>query len=120
MYHTSTKDATSWGGYRGFGTFRTNALGYYGVSYTRDMGRSLQEITMLGYTNDASRCADYCLHMARLWQTDPALKYEGIMLPPHWGMLVNHPHNPSFENDGQGLTSLFLFKLWQRLPNRDE
>ncbi|MGB7266414.1 MAG: hypothetical protein WBC92_12935, partial [Terracidiphilus sp.] len=71
MYHTSTKDAISWGGYRGFGTFRNDVGSYYGVSYTRDMGRSLQELTSLGYTNLAQRSADYCLRMARLYATDP-------------------------------------------------
>jgi len=119
MYHTSTKDAISWGGYRGFGTFRKSVGGYYGVSYTRDMGRSLQEITALGYMNAAARCADYCLRMARRYVTDPALEFKGVTLPSHWGDLVNRPRNPSFENDGQGLTILFLYKLWQRQPDRD-
>ena len=119
MYHTSTKDAASWGGYKGFGTFRKDVGGYYGVSYTRDMGRSLQELTLLGRTNLAERNADYDLRMAHLYATDPALKYKGVSLPPHWGDLVNRPRNPSFENDGQGLTILFLYKLWQRLPDRE-
>jgi hypothetical protein len=119
MYHTSTENAASWGGYRGFGTFRKNVGGYYGVSYTRDMGRSLQELTLLGQTNLAERCAEYCLRMARLYATDPALQYKGVLLPPHWGDLVNRPRNPSFENDGEGLTILFLYKLWQRLPHRE-
>ncbi|MDE3149272.1 MAG: hypothetical protein KGL37_07360, partial [Acidobacteriota bacterium] len=65
-------------------------------------------------------CAGYCLRMARLYATVPALKYKGVQLPPHWGALVNRPHNPSFENDGQGLTILFLYKLWLRQPDRDE
>jgi hypothetical protein len=119
MYHTSTKDAISWGGYKGFGTFRNGVGAYYGVSYTRDMGRSLQEITTLGYTDLAARNADYSLRMARSWTTDPALKFKGVSLPPHWGDLVNRPRNPSFENDGQGLTILFLYKLWQRQPDRN-
>ncbi|MGH7943071.1 MAG: hypothetical protein ACREFR_18580, partial [Limisphaerales bacterium] len=119
MYHTSTKGAISWGGYRGFGTFRTNVGAYYGVSYTRDMGRSLQEVTALGYTNEGERCADWCLKVARLYTMEPSLKYKGVFLPPHWGDLANHPRNPSFENDGQGLTIMFMYKLWQRLPDRD-
>lgn len=119
MYHTSTKGAISWTSYLGFGTFRTNVGSYYGVAYTRDMGRSLQEISALGYTNAAARCAAWSLKMARLYATDPSLKYKGVFLPPHWGDLANHPRNPSFENDGQGLTMMFLYKLWQRLPDRD-
>ncbi len=119
MYHTSTKDAISWGGYKGFGTFRKDVGAYYGVSYTRDMGRCLQELTALGYTDTAVRSADYSLRMARRYATDSALKFNGMVLPPHWGDLVNRPRNPSFENDGQGLTILFLYKLWLRLPDRD-
>jgi hypothetical protein len=120
MYHTSTKDAISWGGYRGFGTFRKDVGGYYGVSYARDLGRSLQELTSLGYSSPAERCADYCLRMARLYATDPNLQLKGVSLPPHWSMLVNRPRNSSFENDGQGLTILSLYRLWQRLPDRED
>ncbi|HTV43513.1 MAG TPA: hypothetical protein VMF08_23320 [Candidatus Sulfotelmatobacter sp.] len=119
MYHTSTKDANSWNG-NGFGTFRTNAGMYYATSWSRDMGRSLQELTELGYTNDALRCADYCLRMANLWE-NPSLKYRGQILLPHWSRVANRPQNaPPFENDGHGLVSMFLYKLWQRLPDRDD
>ena len=120
MYHTSTKGAISWNG-QGFGTFATNMQLYYGTSWCRDMGRSLQEITELGYTNDALRCADYCLKMSRLWVQNPAFKYHGQVLPPHWSRIANRPAQaPPFENDGHGLVSLFLYKLWQRLPDRDD
>jgi hypothetical protein len=119
MYHTSTKDAASWGGYRGFGTFRKDVGGYYGVSYARDMGRSLQELAESGYTHRVELCADYCLRIARLYATDPDLEYKGVFLPPHWSMLVNRPKSSSFENDGQGLTILSLYRLWQRLPDRE-
>jgi hypothetical protein len=119
MYHTSTKGAISWNG-NAYGTFRTNAGTYYATSWSRDMGRSLQELTILGYTNDALRCADYCLRMAKLWE-NPALKYKGQTLLPHWSRVANRPQNsPPFENDGHGMVSLFLYKLWQRLPDRDD
>ena len=121
MYHTSTLGAPSWGGYNGFGTFRKNCGTYYGTSWCRDMGRSLQELTELGYTNAAAHCADYCLRMAKLWEQDPSLKIQGTVMPPHWGRVANKPDvNACFENDGHGLITLFLYKLWQRLPNRDE
>ncbi len=119
MYHTSTKGAISWNG-NGFGTFRTNAGTYCETSWTRDMGRSLQELTILGYTNDALRCADYCLRTAALWEQS-SNSFHGQILPPHWGRVANRPRNaPPFENDGHGLVSMFLYKLWQRLPDRDE
>lgn len=120
MYHTSTKGAPSWGGYKGVGFYRTNFGRYYDASFSRDGGRSLQELTALGDTNDAARCADYCLLMARRYTTEPGLKFKGTVLPPHWGQLINRPSKGSFENDGQGLTTMFLYKLWQHLPDRDE
>ncbi len=121
MYHTSTLGAPSWGGYNGFGTFRKNYSSYYGSSWCRDMGRSLQELTDLGYTNAGARCADYCLQTAKLWEKDPSLEINGIVTPPHWGRIANKPKvDACFENDGHGLVTMFLYKLWQRLPNRDE
>ena len=119
-YHTSTRGAVSWGG-SGFGTFRTNVGMYYGASWSRDMGRSLQELTELGYTNETTRSADYCLRMARLWEERSSLKVDGEFLPRHWGRVANRP-DPAvpFENDGHGMVTLSLYKLWQRLPNRDE
>ncbi len=121
FYHTSTRGAPSWGGYNGFGTFRTNVGVYYDTSWCRDMGRSLQELTELGYTNDAMRCADYCLRTARLWEEEPSLKFKGQILPPHWGRIANQPGKaPPFENDGHGLVTMFIYKLWQRIPGRDQ
>ncbi|HTV40789.1 MAG TPA: hypothetical protein VMF08_09450 [Candidatus Sulfotelmatobacter sp.] len=121
MYHTSTLGAPSWGGYNGFGTFRKNCGTYYGSSWCRDLGRSLQELTELGYTNQAAHCADYCLRMSELWEQDPLLRIQGTIMPPHWGRVANKPDvNACFENDGHGLITLFLYKLWQRLPDRDQ
>jgi hypothetical protein len=119
MYHTSTKGAISWGGYKGVGTFRKNLGRYYGASFSRDMGRSLQEITMLGFTNAAARCADYCIAKAGIWATNPVLKIQGQVVPAHWSQLANHPTRDSYENDGEGLTTLFLYKVWQWTPDRD-
>ena len=119
MYHTSTKGATSWNG-NAFGTYRTNAGMYYATSWCRDMGRSLGELAELEYTNEALRCADYCLRSARLWEDKSAPKFNGNLYPPHWSRIANRPGAaPPYENDGHGLVSMFLYKLWQRLPDRD-
>lgn len=145
MYHTSTRGAPNWSLYSGFGTYSTNnsRIGcYYGESWSRDMGRSLQELTALGFTSEALRCADYCLRTARLWENPSnawhgqvigphkgriaeafpmATNVSGIILPPHWGRIANKPQGWCvFENDGHGLTAMFLYRLWQRLPNRDQ
>ena len=120
MYHTSTKNALTWGGYKGFGTFRENFGRYYDVAYSRDMGRSLQEVTMLGYTNDALHCGDWTLKMAHRCKTEPRLKINGAVVPQHWSQLVDRPDRGSYENDGHGLTTLFIYKAWQWMPDRDE
>ncbi len=120
MYHTSTSNALSWGGYKGFGTFRENFGRYFDVAYSRDMGRSLQEITMLGYTNEARRSADWALGTAHRWTTESRLRIDGSVVPPHWSMFVDRPERSSYENDGQGLMTMFIYKTWQRLPDRDD
>jgi hypothetical protein len=125
MYHTSTRNALSWGGDPRsaggeFGTFRKNVGVYYNQSWSRDMGRSLQELTELGYLSKALPTADYSFRMARLWGENPLYKFHGQYLPPHWARMANGPDaNIPFENDGQGLISLYIYKLWQRVPDRN-
>jgi len=120
MYHTSTKDAVNWGG-RGFGTYKENAGLYYATSWTRDLGRSLREITDLGFLDTGTRCADYCFREARLWSERPDLLLKGEHVPDHWSRVANRPDIPSaFENDGHGLISLYLYDLWAHVPNRTE
>lgn len=122
MYHTSTKGAPAWGVDGGqFGTFRASVGLYYRDSWSRDMGRSLEELTVLGGVKECAPCADYCFRMARLWEEQPSLRIDGQFFLPHWGRVANKPRlSESFENDGHGLIILFLYKLWQRLPHRDE
>ncbi|HEY4001364.1 MAG TPA: hypothetical protein VGO93_21000, partial [Candidatus Xenobia bacterium] len=121
MYHTSTAYAPSWGDYTGFGTWADRVGRYYDESWTRDLGRSLQELTELGYLDPATSCADYCFRAARRWAQDPKLAYRGVQLPPHWSRIANRPEpmvgHGVFENDGHGLVMLFTYKLWQRQPD---
>jgi hypothetical protein len=118
MYHTSTQGAEWW---KDDGMGSTNTGKYYVQCWSRDVGRTLQELSELDYTNDALRCADYCLRMAHLWEENPSLKVHGVFLPPHWCRMINKPDSHiAFENDGHGLISLSLYKLWEHLPNRDE
>lgn len=125
MYHTSTRNALAWAGDPRsaggeFGTFRKDVGVYYNTSWSRDLGRSLQELTELGYLDQAKLTAEYSLRDSRLWTENPSLTYKGQHLPAHWSRVINAP-DPSlpFENDGHGLISLFIYKLWQRLPDRD-
>ena len=124
MYHTSSKGAASWGGYEGFGTFRDGVGSYYTQSWTRDMGRSLGELCAFGYIDEAKRCADYVLRAARVWEDRSDLRLDGVQLPRHICRVLQMP-DPTpgqgcFENDGHGLTALFIYNLWRRLPDRDQ
>lgn len=124
-YHTSTKGALAWAGDPRsaggeFGTFRNGVGVYYDHAWSRDLGRSLQELTELGYINRASHTADFAFLSARTWAENPNLNYKGSPLPPHWSRVINHPDFAQpFENDGHGLISIFIYKLWQRRPDRD-
>jgi len=124
-YHTSTRDALSWAGDPRsaggeFGTFRKDVGVYYGQAWSRDLGRSLQELTELGYLSQASHTADFAFRSAQTWARNPRLTYNGSPLPPHWSRVIDHPDFAQpLENDGHGLISLFIFKLWLRQPDRD-
>jgi hypothetical protein len=125
MYNTSTRGALSWAGDPRsaggeFGTYRKDVGVYYGQSWSRDMGRTMQEMAELGYLSQVTHNADYSFRTARLWEEKPQYKVHGEYLPPHWGRMANGPDaNIPFENDGQGLIGLAIYKLWQRLPDRD-
>lgn len=124
-YHTSTKGALAWAGDPRsaggeFGTFRSGEGVYYDHAWSRDLGRSLQELTELGYMSKAEPVADFAFRSARTWAQNPALTYHGSPLPPHWSRIINHPDfSLPLENDGHGLIAVFIYKLWQRMPDRD-
>lgn len=125
FYHTSTKGALSWAGVPWsaggeFGTWRNNVGVYYTTSWSRDLGRTMQEFSDLGFIDPATRGLDLALRDARMYQEDPSLTFHGHPLPPHWSRVINRP-DPAlpFENDGHGLITLALYRLWQHLPNRD-
>ena len=124
-YHTSTRNALAWSGDPRsaggeFGTYRKDVGVYYSQAWSRDLGRSLQELTELGYVDQAKQTADFALRSARTWSENPNLTYKGSPLPPHWSRVIDHPDFAQpFENDGHGLISLFIYKLWERMPDRD-
>lgn len=133
MYHTSTKGA-AWYGYEGFGCFTLNeaqttrmyAGVYFYEAWTRDLGRTLNELIDLGYLDKAKLCADWCLKMARVWEegNTPNLLLNGQRLPRHICRILQMPGTGvgegCFENDGHGLTTSFIYNLWRKLPDRDE
>lgn len=125
FYHTSTPGALAWAGVPWsaggeFGTWRNGVGVYADQSWSRDLGRTMQELADLGFIDPARRGLDLALKDARLYQENPSLTFHGHPLPPHWSRIINRP-DPStpFENDGHGLISIALYKLWQRMPDRD-
>lgn len=124
-YHTSTRNALSWAGDPRsaggeFGTFRKDVGVYYNQAWSRDLGRSLQELTELGYYDKASHTADFAFLASRTWAQNPSLKYHDASLPPHWSRVVNRPDFAApLENDGHGLIAVFIYKLWLRAPDRN-
>lgn len=124
-YHTSTRNALAWSGDPRsaggeFGTFRKDVGVYYSQAWSRDLGRSLQELTELGFVDRASHTADFAFRSAQTWAKNPNLTYKGSLLPPHWSRVIDHPDFAQpLENDGHGLISLFIYKLWLRMPDRD-
>ena len=121
FFHSSTKNAVLFAG-NGLGTYRNNVGEYYNESWSRDAGRGLQEISVLGYIKEASKCSDFCFQKARLWEELPSLRLnDTIVLPRHWSRIINKPtQSTSQENDGHGLIATFLYKYWQRIPDRDQ
>ena len=121
FFHSSSKNAVLFAG-NGLGTYRNNVGEYYNESWSRDFGRCLQEVTVLGYLNEVSNCINFCFQKARLWEDMPSLRLDSnIILPRHWSRILNKPtKSTSQENDGHGLIALFLYKYWQRIPNRNE
>lgn len=125
FYHTSTKGALAgagvpWSAGGEFGTWRNGVGVYYGDAWSRDLGRTMQELADLGFLDPATRGLDRALRDARVYQENPSLTFQGHPLPPHWSRVINRPDPTTpFENDGHGLISIALYKLWQRLPDRD-
>ena len=123
MYHTSTIGAASFGGYTGFGTYTEGEGTYSSQVWSRDLGRAIQELVAFGKMDDAKRCVDYCFDTARLWETrtDDLVKIDGQKVPPHWCRNILDPRTQfnmgCFENDGHGLTMLFIYNVWRRLPD---
>ncbi len=125
FYHTSTKGALAgagvpWSAGGEFGTWRNGVGVYYDASWSRDLGRTMQELADLGFLDPATRGLNLALRDARIYEENPSLTFQGHRLPPHWSRVINRPDpGTPFENDGHGLISLALYKLWQRLPDRD-
>ena len=123
IFRESTKNSASFGGYVGFGTYKTGHAPYWNDAWSRGVGRELQLIAAFGYYDKMLVCIDYCFRQARLWD-DPdndALKIDGHAIPPHWCRNIARPvvgkHLGVFENDGHGLIMLAVYNAWRRLPN---
>ncbi len=123
IYHESSQDASSWGQYKGFGTFNKNVENYYNQAWSRGIGRALQELTFLGYLKRSKACAEWSFKLARVWEEQPH-QIKGKTIPTHFCRVLQNPFADSyiplvgcFENDGHGLMCVWLYQLWRRLPD---
>ncbi len=116
-WHTSTKDAPSYGFYNGFGTWKEHVDSYYTNAWSRDFGRSLQELAELGYVKVAERCLDWSDEWLMWYPRQfPELQLAGKPVPAHWSRVINLPQHVrptgNAENDGHALMMLFHYKTW--------
>ena len=130
-YHTSTF-AAPWYGYEGVGLYtdnperktRMHAGFYFYEAWTRDLGRALSELTFLGYNKKIKDCADWIFKMAKHWEEDSDLNINGTSLPMHIQRILQWYHigegSGCFENDGHGLTCLYIYNMWKRMPNKND
>ncbi|UCH36187.1 MAG: hypothetical protein JSV65_07490 [Armatimonadota bacterium] len=130
-FHTSTKDAPSWGGYQGVGAWNPRHGAYYDHAWSRDLGRVLQELTELGYEDDAQACARWCDEWLQWFpQQFPRIHVNDRPVPGHWVRIINHPEwtqttgTPAgfgnLENDGHGLIMLFQYRTWLHAGRRPD
>lgn len=124
-WHTSTKDATSWGSYEGFGTWRDGYNSYYVHAWSRDFGRSLHELVELGYVDVANACVNWSNEWLMWYPRQfPELQIDGKPAPAHWSRVINLPQVEgeygNAENDGHGLMMLFHYKTWLHSGARPE
>ena len=111
--HTSTPLATNFGCYLGFGTFKEGGDAYGGHVWTRDIGRTLMELTNVGYGKRTTVAADY-LHKL--------LYYPNIRFKlPHWKRVANivaqnenDLFNEGKENDGHAAVMLSMYTLYRK------
>jgi hypothetical protein len=112
MPHTSSRNTANYGCYIGFGTY-TIENSYFDHVWTRDIGRTLIEITNLGYFDRARRAADR-LHELLYY---PSIRFK----IPHWKRIANlvakdenDLHNEGKENDGHASIMLFIYNLYNK------
>lgn len=121
MFRESTKNAASFGGYQGFGTYKEGHAPYWNDAWSRGVGREVQEYLGFGFYEKAGKCVDYCFRQARLWESKKdELTMDGVPLPGHWCRNIANPvvgkHLGAFENDGHGMIMLTVHSFWRKMP----
>ena len=125
MFRESTKNAASFGGYQGFGTYKEGASPYWNDAWSRGVGREVQEYLAFGFFEKSKKCVDYCFKQARVWDDKKdELKVKGVPLPGHWCRNIARPivgkNAGAFENDGHGMIMLAVHSLWRKLPKEEK
>jgi len=121
MFRESSKNAASFGGYQGFGTYKEGVSPYRNDAWSRGVGREVQEILAFGLYEKSIKCVDYSFKQARLWESKKdELKIDGVPLPGHWCRNIARPSvgksQGAFENDGHGMIMLTVHSVWRKIP----
>ncbi len=112
MPHTSSPNTANYGCYVGFGTY-TIENSYHGHVWTRDIGRTLIELTNSGYFDRVLKATDK-LHELLYY---PSIRFK----IPHWKRVANliaqnenDLFNEGKENDGHASIMLFMYNLYNK------
>ncbi len=123
LFHTSTKNATLFGAYEGFGYWVLNYGAYYNDAWSRDAGRLLMEIGELGYNTQMWESCDWFNDILMWYPAQyPGTNINGHPLPGHWVRNARKPGKQeqtpmptgfgNLENDGHGLIMMAQYKGW--------
>jgi len=121
-FHASTRDSASFGMYGGIGTWRGGVGYFYNQPWSRDMGRTLLELTRLGFLDEVDAGLRFAAsHLYELRDAYPDVRRRGQQVPPHWGTVLGQPNvididgmgDDNQENDGHGLLLLAFVRAWQ-------
>ena len=123
LFHTSTKNATLFGAYEGFGYWFLNYGAYYKEAWTRDAARVLMELDELGYNTKTKKSCDWFNDILMWYSAQyPGTNINGRPLPGHWTRNARKPGKQeqtptpigfgNLENDGHGLMMMAQYKTW--------
>lgn len=121
-FHASTFNSVNFGLYGGIGTWRGGVGYFYNQAWARDMGRTLLELTRLGFLDEVDAGLGFAAkHLYDLPNGYPEINRRGERVPAHWGTVLGQPNvidtdgmnDDNQENDAHGLLLLAYVRAWE-------